>query len=285
MSGWASNTRILMARSSSECSRSSESSWRAMRKPSSTSRIGEPFWKVGLLVSQWARRDILMSRDKNWRKTIFVSQLSRNYPHHGGNCFFRRMPQKPQPPLLLKYCNTAPICIAIRPQFVLHCFRCHWVPRKGKFFSTPPICIAVLLPFVSQYASHLYRNTPPICIAMLLGKSWWLWSPGCSPFLREKKPSLVGERQFARHCRRQFGRGQLRVKNCLETAGRQFLPRDIKMSRRALWAETKKSEAWSAARTRSEWDLGTRCELAYPKHLLRQNLHNFPLEGNFPSEG
>ena len=36
------------------------------------------------------------------------------------------------------------------------------------------ICIAVRLPFVSQYASHLYRNTPPICIAILLGKSWWL---------------------------------------------------------------------------------------------------------------
>ena len=28
---------------------------------------------------------------------------------------------------------------------------------------------------------HLYCNTPPICIAVLLGKSWWLWSPGCSP--------------------------------------------------------------------------------------------------------
>ena len=40
---------------------------------------------------------------------------------------------------------------------------------------------SVLLPFVSQYASHLYCNTPPICIAMFLGKSWWLWSPGCSP--------------------------------------------------------------------------------------------------------
>ena len=39
----------------------------------------------------------------------------------------------------------------------------------------------VLLRFVSQYASHLYRSTPPICIAILLGKSWWLWSPGCSP--------------------------------------------------------------------------------------------------------
>ena len=40
---------------------------------------------------------------------------------------------------------------------------------------------SVRLPFVPQYASHLYRNTPPICIAILLGKSWWLWPPGCSP--------------------------------------------------------------------------------------------------------
>ena len=41
--------------------------------------------------------------------------------------------------------------------------------------------LSVLLPFVSQYASRLYCNTPPICIAVLLGKSWRLWSPGCSP--------------------------------------------------------------------------------------------------------
>ena len=34
--------------------------------------------------AQWARRDSLMSRDKNCRKTIFVSQLSRNHPR-GGN--------------------------------------------------------------------------------------------------------------------------------------------------------------------------------------------------------
>ena len=27
----------------------------------------------------------------------------------------------------------------------------------------------ILLPFVLQYASHLYRDTPPICVAMLLG--------------------------------------------------------------------------------------------------------------------
>ena len=83
--------------------------------------------------------------------------------------------QKPQPPLLLKkvsqytsnlYCNTPPICIAVLP-----------VPQR----SEEREILSVLLPFVSQYASHLYCNTPPICIVVLLGKSWRLWSPGCSP--------------------------------------------------------------------------------------------------------
>ena len=51
----------------------------------------------------------------------------------------------------------------------------------------------------------------------------------------EKMSSTVGERQFGRHFKRQFERGYLRVKNCRETVGSQFLPRGIKMSRRALW--------------------------------------------------
>ena len=71
-----------------------------------------------------------------------------------------------------KYRNTPPICIAARLQFVLQSFWCPWALRE---------IVSVLLPFVSHYASHLYCNTPPICIAVLLGKSWWLWSPGCSP--------------------------------------------------------------------------------------------------------
>ena len=37
---------------------------------------------------------------------------------------------------------------------------------------------------IHQYASHLYRSTLPICIAVLLGKSWWLWSLGCSPAVK-----------------------------------------------------------------------------------------------------
>ena len=64
------------------------------------------------------------------------------------------------------YCNTPPICTAVLS-----------VPPRSQereILSAP-------LPFVSQYASRLYCNTPPICIAVLLGKSWWLWSPECSP--------------------------------------------------------------------------------------------------------
>ena len=38
--------------------------------------------------TQWARRDILMSRVKNGREPIFASQLSRNYPCRG--CYFQR---------------------------------------------------------------------------------------------------------------------------------------------------------------------------------------------------
>ena len=46
----------------------------------------------------------------------------------------------------------------------------------------------------------------------------------------ENMSSIVGERQFGRHFKRQFGRGYLRVKNCRETVG--IMPRGIKMSRR-----------------------------------------------------
>ena len=36
---------------------------------------------------------------------------------------------------------------------------------------------AVRLPFVWQYASHLYGSTPPICTAVPLEKYWGLGSP------------------------------------------------------------------------------------------------------------
>ena len=67
----------------------------------------------------------------------------------------------------------------------------------------------------------------------------------------EKMSSTVGERQFGRHFKRQFGRGYLRVKNCRETVGSQFLPRGIKMSRRALWVhqgESNMQQIWKATK-------------------------------------
>ena len=56
---------------------------------------GKMFWACSCFSSpknppnwscQWpSRRDILMSREKECRETIFVSQSSRNYPHRVGN--------------------------------------------------------------------------------------------------------------------------------------------------------------------------------------------------------
>ena len=80
-----------------------------------------------------------------------------------------------------KYCNTPPICIAIRLQFVLQCFRYPEPWGRGN--------TSVLLQFASQYSSRLYRNTPPICIAVRLpfvsqyfGENLG-GSPECSPLV------------------------------------------------------------------------------------------------------
>ena len=99
--------------------------------------------------------------------------------------------------------------------------------------------MSVLLPFVSQYASHLYCNTPPICIAILLGKSWWLWSPECSP-------------SFASPEQRHFlcEQGKIRDAPLLsETLQTRYTP--VKRDRISNF---QKSKAWSASRTRSERD-------------------------------
>ena len=50
-----------------------------------------------------------------------------------------------------KYRNTHPICIARHLQFVLQCALGAYALRKD--------IRSVLLPFVSQYSSHLYRST------------------------------------------------------------------------------------------------------------------------------
>ena len=126
-----------------------------------------------------------LSNKRSWVSSFFYEKrrfcFARNssQKHSGSNCAIQKSEecQKPQPPLLLKkvsqytshlYCNTPPICTAVL-----------LVPLR----SEEREILSVLLPFVSQYASHLYCNTPPICIAILLGKSWWLWSPECSPCL------------------------------------------------------------------------------------------------------
>ena len=72
------------------------------------------------------------------------------------------------PPLLKKYRNTPPICIAVRLQFVLPCFWCPYALRKGKYGQNSSICVAVRLPFVLQYAFHLYRGTFRIILVVVV---------------------------------------------------------------------------------------------------------------------
>ena len=88
---------------------------------------------------------------------------------------FRRMSETPTT-------TTCQKSIAIHLPFVLQCASNLYCSTFGATELSGKGKTSVLLPFVSPYASHLYRHTPPICIAMLLGKSWWLWSPGYSPF-------------------------------------------------------------------------------------------------------
>ena len=64
--------------------------WMEILERSENSEIWTPFlqkdsFRNDPFSAQWARRDRLMSRGKNCRETIFVSHLSRNYPHRGVN--------------------------------------------------------------------------------------------------------------------------------------------------------------------------------------------------------
>ena len=104
--------------------------------------------------------------------------VTKRSPNHH---YFSRKYRNTPPNL---YCNMPPICIAVLP-----------VPLR----SEEKEILSVLLPFVSQYASHLYCNTPPMRFAVLWGKSWWLWSPGCSPI---KFVFQVGFRVYQQHARR-----------------------------------------------------------------------------------
>ena len=108
--------------------------------------------------------------------------------------------QKPQPALILKtvlectsnlYINTPPIRIAVL-----------LVPLRSEereifnIVSVPPICIAVRLPFVLQYASHLYRST--------FGKIVVVVVTGMFPNSVPSRPKLLQkilfiERRYSRH--------------------------------------------------------------------------------------
>ena len=104
-----------------------------------------------------------------------------------------------------KYCSAPPTGIAIHLQFALLYPLCPRGLRNVK--------LSVFIPFVSRYASHLYRNappfvsqcasiciairlhlyrnTPPSCIAMFLWKYWLLGSTGCSQ-KESRSRSLMG---------------------------------------------------------------------------------------------
>ena len=72
--------------------------------------------------------------------------------------------------------QSAEICIAVRLQSVLRCFRCPYALRKGKY---------------CQYSSHLHRSTPPICIAIRLpfaSQYFWKSLGGCGH--REVPPKM-----------------------------------------------------------------------------------------------
>ena len=60
-------------------------------------------------------------------------------------------------------------------------------------------------------------------------------SPRGQFWKRKKCPLLWGRGNLGGILRDNVGEGNLRVKNCRETVGSQFLPRGIKMPRRALW--------------------------------------------------
>ena len=55
-------------------------------------------------------------------------------------------------------------------QYASHLYRSTF----GALGSKEREILSVVLPFVSQCASHLYCNTPPIYIAVFLEISWWL---------------------------------------------------------------------------------------------------------------
>ena len=120
--------------------------------------------KCGWLALMW-----LALGDPHYFPNNYYENCSRNT--HAWNSLralrlVRRLSETPTS-------TTSQKSIAIHLQFVLQ----YASNLYCSAFDAPELWgkgnTSVRLPFVSQYASHLYRNT--------FGKSWWLWSPGCSP--------------------------------------------------------------------------------------------------------
>ena len=160
--------------------------------------------------SQRARRGILMPRGKNCRETTLRAKGTLiSEPRFSTPCEMRFFPREKGKTAILK---EKPSKKAIFPFSREKNRISQGVENRGSLISAP------------LAARHFL---PLNCRAITLTTGAIL--------KEEEMSSTVGERQFGRHFKRQFGRGYLRVKNCRETVGSQFLPRGIKMSRRALW--------------------------------------------------
>ena len=142
--------------------------------------------------------------------------------------------------------------------------RYHYTPSNGPYCSDCPLMIAVwggAHGGVSQVNAALCRETeiaarqflPLNCLAVTLtaGKVW----------KRKRCPLLWVKDSLGGILGDNLGEGNCESKNCLETMGRQFLPRDIKMSRRASgkvsgrnWRVVSWREVWL---TRARWLAGS----------------------------
>ena len=74
------------------------------------------------------------------------------------------------------------------PNYAPHLYRRTFLASKLRRKGNP----AIRLPFVLQYASHLYGSTPPSCTAVPLEKYWGLGSPERFWFLRGRKRGRAG---------------------------------------------------------------------------------------------
>ena len=147
-----------------------------------------------------------MSRDKNCSETNVVSQLSRNCPHRGG--IFEREKKSPLFQRFRKGVGGMGLATNKPPK------RAQKVLQK---------CVPI---FLRGHRKNVQkRGVNPWSLKgffALVFEGFLRANPLFLPTPFSKLLTLVGERQFGRLFRRQFGRGKLRVKNCHETVGRQF---------------------------------------------------------------